>query len=149
MSKRRLRVRRALTPPASISRRNGRRFRWRRGRVLTQLVKAVSDAGYEAVVETIEIGVGGMTCASCVAHVEKALSAVPGVIEANVNLATERATVRALAGPGLTDRLRRAISQAGYEPRAIETDSGGADRERLRVKRRCARCASASSSPLL
>ena len=49
------------------------------GASLTQLVKSVSDAGYEAVVETIEIGVGGMTCASCVSHVEKALSAVPGV----------------------------------------------------------------------
>ncbi|MBG0795538.1 heavy metal translocating P-type ATPase [Methylocystis sp. H62] len=102
------------------------------GASLAQLVKSVSDAGYEAVVETIEIGVGGMTCASCVSHVEKALSAVPGVMEAKVNLATERATVRALAGPGLTDRLRRAISQAGYEPRAIESDSGGADRERMR-----------------
>ncbi len=90
---------------------------------LAQLVKSVSDAGYEPVVETFEIGVGGMTCASCVSHVEKALSAVPGVMEAKVNLATERATVRALAGAGLTDR---------YEPRAIETDSGGADRERLR-----------------
>ena len=77
------------------------------GASLTQLVKSVSDAGYEAVVETIEIGVGGMTCASCVSHVEKALGAVPGVLEAKVNLATERATVRALAGPGLTDRLRR------------------------------------------
>jgi len=99
---------------------------------LARLVKSVSDAGYEPVVETIEIGVGGMTCASCVAHVEKALNAVPGVLEAKVNLATERASVRALAGPGLTDRLRRAIAGAGYEPRAIETDSAGADRERMR-----------------
>ena len=54
------------------------------------------------------------------------------MLEAQVNLATERATVRALSGPGLTDRLRRAISQAGYEPRPIETDAGGADRERAR-----------------
>ena len=48
--------------------------------------------------QTIELGVGGMTCASCVAHVEKALRAVPGVIDAEVNLATERARVRALGG---------------------------------------------------
>jgi len=96
------------------------------------LVKSVSDAGYEPVVETIELGVGGMTCASCVAHVEKALRAVPGVLEATVNLATERASVRALSGPGLTDRLRRAISAAGYEPRRIETDAGASDRERAR-----------------
>lgn len=98
----------------------------------TAIVKSVSDAGYEPVVETIELGVGGMTCASCVAHVEKALKAVPGVLEANVNLATERASVRALSGPGLGDRLRRAISAAGYEPRRIETDAGATDRERAR-----------------
>ncbi|QGM96562.1 heavy metal translocating P-type ATPase [Methylocystis parvus] len=96
------------------------------------LVKSVSDAGYEPVVETIELGVGGMTCASCVAHVEKALKGVPGVIEASVNLATERASVRALSGPGLADRLRRAISAAGYEPRRIESDAGATDRERER-----------------
>ncbi len=98
----------------------------------TQLVKSVSDAGYEPVVETIEIGVGGMTCASCIAHVEKALRGVPGVLDAQVNLATEGASVRALMGPGLTERLRHAISQAGYEPRLIDADAGAADRERAR-----------------
>jgi P-type Cu+ transporter len=97
-----------------------------------QIAKSVSDAGYEPVVETIELGVGGMTCASCVAHVERALKAVPGVIEASVNLATERASVRALSGPGLADRLRRAVTEAGYEPRRIETDAGATDRERAR-----------------
>lgn len=96
------------------------------------IAKSVTDAGYEPVVETIELGVGGMTCASCVAHVEKALKAVPGVLEASVNLATERASVRALAGPGLADRLRRAVTAAGYEPRRIETDAGATDRERAR-----------------
>ncbi|MGJ0507253.1 MAG: heavy metal translocating P-type ATPase [Methylocystis sp.] len=96
------------------------------------LAKAVADAGYDPAIETIELGVGGMTCASCVAHVEKALKAVPGVLEASVNLATERASVRALSGPGLVDRLRRAITDAGYEPRKIESDAGGADRERAR-----------------
>jgi Cu+-exporting ATPase len=96
------------------------------------LAKSVSDAGYEPVVETIELGVGGMTCASCVAHVEKALKAVPGVLAASVNLATERASVRALSGPGLSERLRRAVTEAGYEPRRIESDAGAADRERAR-----------------
>ena len=59
----------------------------------------MTDAGYEPVVETLELGVGGMTCASCVAHVEKALLATPGVLSASVNLATERASVRVLKGP--------------------------------------------------
>ena len=97
-----------------------------------KVAQSVVDAGYEPVIETIEIGVGGMTCASCVAHVEKALRETSGVIEATVNLATERAHVRALAGPGLTDRLRKAIVDAGYEPRRIDADAGAADRERAR-----------------
>ncbi|PPD43199.1 MAG: copper-translocating P-type ATPase [Methylocystis sp.] len=96
------------------------------------LLKSVSDAGYEPVVETIELGVGGMTCASCVAHVEKALKDVPGVLEASVNLATERASVRALSGPGLADRLRKAVTAAGYEPRSIDMGAGATDRERAR-----------------
>jgi Cu+-exporting ATPase len=97
-----------------------------------KIANAVTEAGYEPVIETINIGVGGMTCASCVAHVEKALRGVPGVIEATVNLATERASIRALSGPGLSDRLRKAIVEAGYEPQNIETDAGAGDRERAR-----------------
>lgn len=97
-----------------------------------KIASAVAGAGYEPVIETIDIGVGGMTCASCVAHVEKALRGVPGVIEATINLATERASVRALSGPGLSDRLRKSIVEAGYEPRNIETDAGAGDRERAR-----------------
>jgi Cu+-exporting ATPase len=57
--------------------------------------------------------VEGMTCASCVARVEKALAAVPGVDEASVNLATEMATVRADKSVA-PDTLRNAIEKAGY-----------------------------------
>ncbi|HTO79055.1 MAG TPA: copper ion binding protein, partial [Methylocystis sp.] len=86
-----------------------------------KIAEAVTEAGYEAVVETYDLGVGGMTCASCVAHVEKALKNVPGVIEASVNLATECASVRALKGPGRLDAIRRAVYAAGYEPRESES----------------------------
>ena len=55
----------------------------------------------------------GMTCASCVARVEKALQKLPGVSEVSVNLATEAASVRAAPGIGLAD-LRGAIEKAGY-----------------------------------
>jgi copper ion binding protein len=94
------------------------------------IAKAVKEAGYEPGIETIELGVGGMTCASCVAHVEKALRAVPNVVEANVNLAPERAKVRALGAPKIMGALRRAVFEAGYEPRQIDADMGAADRER-------------------
>nr|WP_144326781.1 heavy metal translocating P-type ATPase [Tepidimonas aquatica] len=66
-----------------------------------------------------------MTCASCVARVERALSRVPGVVQAQVNLATEQArvTVRAEDDPAvLLARLQRAVRDAGYEPRAVEAD---------------------------
>jgi Cu+-exporting ATPase len=91
--------------------------------------RAVAEVGYEPIVETTEFGVGGMTCASCVARVEKGLRGVPGVIAADVNLATERARVRMLAGSASFQELARAVATAGYELRRI--DSGAADRERL------------------
>ena len=64
-----------------------------------------------------DIGVGGMTCASCVSRVERALRKVPGVTEASVNLATESARVAFDGSLANEARLRRAIRDAGYAPR--------------------------------
>jgi Cu+-exporting ATPase len=64
----------------------------------------------------IDIGIGGMTCASCVARVEKALKKVPGVESATVNLATETARITVQSNDVTEARLRRAIRDAGYEP---------------------------------
>ncbi len=68
---------------------------------------------------TLELRIGGMHCASCVSRVEEALAAVPGVREASVNLATERARVR-LEGPVPLETLARAVREAGYEARLSE-----------------------------
>ncbi len=57
------------------------------------LVKAVADAGYQTAGNRITLVIRGMTCASCVAHVEDALKQLDGVLSAHVNLATERASV--------------------------------------------------------
>jgi len=65
---------------------------------------------------TIDIGIGGMTCASCVARVEKALNKVPGVESVTVNLATESARITVQSAEVTDARLRRAIRDAGYEP---------------------------------
>ncbi|MGR4868494.1 heavy metal translocating P-type ATPase [Variovorax sp. LARHSF232] len=78
----------------------------------------------QATLFSSDLSVGGMTCASCVSRVERALLRVPGVQEATVNLATESARVIAAAAPDLDARLRRAVRQAGYEPR--EAASAGA-----------------------
>ena len=69
----------------------------------------------------LDIGIGGMTCAtSCVARVEKALKKIPGVQEASVNLATESARIVIAPNENIDALLRRAIRDAGYEPRAAD-----------------------------
>ncbi len=69
--------------------------------------------------DTLDLGVGGMTCASCVGRVERALRKVPGVQDATVNLALERAHIvyDPSTTPGMDAVLRRAVRNAGYEPR--------------------------------
>ena len=69
---------------------------------------------------TLDLGIDGMTCASCVTRVEKALKKVPGVSEAAVNLATESARVSYAPSEQVEARLRRAVRDAGYEPRAAD-----------------------------
>ena len=61
----------------------------------------------------IALPITGMTCASCVGHVEKALAKVPGVISVTVNLANEKATVEYLSGEADMDDLNRAVEGAG------------------------------------
>ncbi len=77
------------------------------------LIQAVRKAGYEVPPTPTDLAIGGMTCASCVSRVEKALRAVPGVAAAAVNLATERAHVEASESVAPTD-LIRAVEKAGY-----------------------------------
>ena len=84
-----------------------------------------------------QIGIGGMTCASCVARVEKALKKVPGVIDASVNLATESARVRSAAA--LTrEMLSAAVVGAGYEASWPSTEpeiASGPTPQELALKR--------------
>ncbi|VVE40494.1 heavy metal translocating P-type ATPase [Pandoraea horticolens] len=83
--------------------------------LLGALETAVSDAGYQIAEQSFELAIGGMTCASCSGRVEKALRNVPGVVEANVNLATERAAVRGVRGVVDVAALTAAVEKAGYE----------------------------------
>ncbi|WP_441279646.1 heavy metal translocating P-type ATPase [Tardiphaga sp. 172_B4_N1_3] len=97
------------------------------------IIAAIRGAGYDVPVEKIEVDIEGMTCASCVNRVEKAIAAVPGVKSASVNLATERATVELLAGSTPRAAIDAAIRKAGYEPRRSEkAETEGDSREDAR-----------------
>ena len=80
-----------------------------------QLRQAVADAGYKVATTKTTLNISGMTCAACVFHVENALKGVSGVVEATVNLATEKATVEYTAGTVDNEGFRQAITKAGYQ----------------------------------
>ena len=86
------------------------------------LQQVLDRAGYKLQSRTHQIGIKGMTCASCVGRVEKALLQVRGVLDAQVNLATEAATVTA-ASRTSRDALVAAIERAGYEVRAEQASA--------------------------
>ena len=80
-----------------------------------QLRQAVADAGYKVATTKTTLNISGMTCSACVFHVENALKGVSGVVEATVNLATEKATVEYTAGTVEIEGFRQAITKAGYQ----------------------------------
>jgi len=88
-----------------------------------KLAQAVADSGYEVRTAETSLTVQGMTCASCVSRVEEALAAVGGVLEATVNLATDRATVRYVPGATELRDLAQVVRNAGYE--VVEAEDGG------------------------
>ncbi len=76
---------------------------------------------------SLDIGIKGMTCASCVGRVERALKKVPGVQDASVNLATESARIVFAPSEQMEALLRRAVRDAGYEPVAADAALAGPD----------------------
>ncbi|MCM2450828.1 heavy metal translocating P-type ATPase [Agrobacterium vitis] len=100
------------------------------------VLRAIEKAGYEPKIVTHELRVEGMTCASCVSRVEKALKAVPGVIDAAVNLATEKATVRLISGATEITALETAVRGAGYDVGKVVADVGDEGEDRRTVEMR-------------
>ena len=97
-----------------------------------QMVAAVRDVGYDVVTDKITLPIGGMTCASCVAHVEGGLRSVPGVLNVSVNLATERATVVMIPGTATIGDLKHAVEDVGYDVLDVSgTEEEVVDRERV------------------
>src|SRR5690606_13762055 len=97
------------------------------------IVEAVDKAGYQVEAEEIELSISGMSCASCVGRVEKATQILDGVLEASVNLATERARFRVIKGALTAGDLIETVKQAGYTalpdsgPGAKASTTQGAD----------------------
>ncbi len=89
---------------------------------LGELAQAVSNAGFSMSQQAIPITISGMTCASCVMRVENALKKVPGVLEATVNLATQKAQIICTSETSLP-LLLQAVEAAGYEAGFITDDA--------------------------
>ncbi|CAM5481261.1 Copper-translocating P-type ATPase OS=Stutzerimonas stutzeri OX=316 GN=CXK95_04085 PE=3 SV=1 [Stutzerimonas stutzeri] len=105
------------------------------GSELTTLIQAVETAGYGVPTQVVELTIEGMTCASCVGRVERALLKVPGVRSAAVNLASERARVE-LLGTLEPNALIQAVEGAGYHAQVIEqAQPRGADNAERRLRR--------------
>ena len=92
-----------------------------------QIQEAVSGAGYKIGTQSASLNIGGMTCATCVGHVENALRKVPGVASASVNLGVERASVEFVPGVVQLSDLQAAVEDAGYR---VEGFNDSADQER-------------------
>lgn len=78
------------------------------------LVQAIEKSGFDVPTQQFDLNIEGMTCASCVARVEKALKKVEGVLDAQVNLATEKAHVSAINSVPLS-KLTQAVQKAGFD----------------------------------
>lgn len=81
---------------------------------LTEMIDRIGKAGYGVAQATLELPITGMTCASCVRNVERAIGKQPGILSVNVNLATEKASVAYLPGSVRRAELVKAVENAGY-----------------------------------
>ncbi|MCK8665589.1 heavy metal translocating P-type ATPase [Pseudomonas azerbaijanoccidens] len=101
---------------------------------LPALMDAVAKAGYSVPQQSLELSIDGMTCASCVGRVERALNKVPGVKSVSVNLANERAHLE-LLGQIDPQTLIAAVTKAGYAASVWEAEHPQTDTQQTRLHR--------------
>ena len=89
---------------------------------LAQAVARLGKLGFPALTETVDLAISGMSCASCVARIDRAVAKIPGVQTVSVNLATERATVTYLADMVNVSALTNKIAQLGFSADPIMSD---------------------------
>ena len=97
---------------------------------LADMARAVDDVGYTVPTAELTLGVRGMTCASCVSHVEGALKELDGVTGAVVNLGLGTARVTYIPGVVTVSQMKRAVRDVGYEAQERSEGADALDRER-------------------
>ena len=102
----------------------------REGSAPKVIVEAISAAGFEVPASSIRLHISGMTCATCSGRIEKVLGKQAGVLAAQVNLASEVATIAYTPGTTSPDKLIKAVDNAGFVAKIAPTDEA----ERLRVE---------------
>ena len=96
---------------------------------MENLIKTIERTGYEAVFDRATFLIGGMTCAACAARVEKSLKKVNGVVNANVNLATNKASVEYSKDDTDIKSLIKAVEKAGYKAELEEKSNPDKEKE--------------------
>jgi Cu+-exporting ATPase len=94
-----------------------------------QLVETIEKAGFKVPPQSLDLAISGMTCAACATRIETVLNKLPG-IEANVNFASEKASIRYVPGQADAERLIAAVRRAGYDARESGFDTRAAEKER-------------------
>ena len=94
-----------------------------------EVISAIENAGFGVPLQTLELGIEGMTCSACALRLEKVLNRLPGV-EAAVNLASERARVRYVPGVADPVALTDAVARAGFVGRVANDHSRAEDKAR-------------------
>ncbi|MGB6779569.1 MAG: heavy metal translocating P-type ATPase [Planococcus citreus] len=93
-----------------------------------ELISRVGKTGYGITEERIELSLSGMTCAACATRIEKVLSKTEGVIQANVNLASEKATVKYINGQTDVDTLIGKVKKTGYDAKPAVKENAEAEK---------------------
>jgi Cu+-exporting ATPase len=109
---------------------------------------ALKAAGYPARETTHRLSIDGMTCASCTGRVERALSAVPGVLSASVNLATQTASIRVLEGSVMPDTLAGIVTETGYPAKPVDDETPTEQHSEIEPLRRDTLIAAALTLPV-
>lgn len=87
------------------------------------VLESISKSGYTPLTEEVTLSIGGMTCANCSARIERNLNKLDGVLSANVNLATERATVQFAPAQTSLRAIKDSVETSGYEVLDSQSDA--------------------------